>query len=432
LAVSELLSGVLATSVLGFPPGIVKPNLPVTEIKIDAPARKGWIIYTVRPGDTLSQIASRYQVDVRAIMYSSGLKGVSLRPGQVLRIPLVEASGGEVRLPPAVRAYVVRRGDTVQSIAKRFDLTILGLVSANPNLKSLDRLEVGSTLYIPTAEPGLLVRLGRGETIQDLAKRFGLSVSEIARANGLSSPTDVQPGDLVLLPGVQAKTAYQRLLRIQEAERKAREEEARRLAEERRRQEEARQRRLAEQRRLEQSRARLQQVQSQPRLRRANAVVAAAGYRWPMSNFTVTNYFGRRGAFQRFHTGIVAAAGYRWPMSNFTVTNYFGRRGAFQRFHTGIDLAAPVGTPVYAARAGQVSIAGWSRFGYGLHVIIDHGESHETLYAHMSRIVVRPGQWVDRGELIGYVGSTGWSTGPHLHFELRVGGVVRNPMAYLP
>jgi len=400
LAVSELLSGVLATSVLGFPPGIVKPNLPVTEIKIDAPARKGWIIYTVRPGDTLSQIASRYQVDVRAIMYSSGLKGVSLRPGQVLRIPLVEASGGEVRLPPAVRAYVVRRGDTVQSIAKRFDLTILGLVSANPNLKSLDRLEVGSTLYIPTAEPGLLVRLGRGETIQDLAKRFGLSVSEIARANGLSSPTDVQPGDLVLLPGVQAKTAYQRLLRIQEAERKAREEEARRLAEERRRQEEARQRRLAEQRRLEQSRARLQQVQSQPRLRRANAVVAAAGY--------------------------------RWPMSNFTVTNYFGRRGAFQRFHTGIDLAAPVGTPVYAARAGQVSIAGWSRFGYGLHVIIDHGESHETLYAHMSRIVVRPGQWVDRGELIGYVGSTGWSTGPHLHFELRVGGVVRNPMAYLP
>jgi len=400
LAVSELLSGVLATSVLGFPPGIVKPNLPVTEIKIDAPARKGWIIYTVRPGDTLSQIASRYQVDVRAIMYSSGLKGVSLRPGQVLRIPLVEASGGEVRLPPAVRAYVVRRGDTVQSVAKRFDLTTLGLVSANPNLKSLDRLEVGSTLYIPTAEPGLLVRLGRGETIQDLAKRFGLSVSEIARANGLSSPTDVQPGDLVLLPGVQAKTAYQRLLRIQEAERKAREEEARRLAEERRRQEEARQRRLAEQRRLEQSRARLQQVQSQPRLRRANAVVAAAGY--------------------------------RWPMSNFTVTNYFGRRGAFQRFHTGIDLAAPVGTPVYAARAGQVSIAGWSRFGYGLHVIIDHGESHETLYAHMSRIVVRPGQWVDRGELIGYVGSTGWSTGPHLHFELRVGGVVRNPMAYLP
>jgi murein DD-endopeptidase MepM/ murein hydrolase activator NlpD len=402
LAISELLSSVLATGVLGFPLGIAQPNLPGTEIEVDTPARKGWVIYTVRPGDTLSQIASRYRVDARAIMYSSGLEGASLRPGQVLRIPLVEESSDESRLPPGVRAYVVRRGDTVQSVARRFNLTVLGLVSANPGLQSLDRLEVGSTLYIPTAEPGLLLRLKPGETIQDVAQRFGLSVTEVAKANGLDSPTNVRAGDLVLLPGVQAKTTYQRLLQIQETERKAREEEARRLAEERRKQEEARQQRLAEQRRLQQqSRARLQQqAQSQPRLRRANAVVAAAGY--------------------------------RWPLSNFTITTYFGRRGVFQRFHTGIDLAAPVGTPIYAARAGQVDTAGWSRYGYGLHVVIDHGGAQETLYAHMSRIAVRPGQWVDRGELIGYVGSTGWSTGPHLHFEVRVGGAVRNPMAYLP
>lgn len=402
MAISELLSSVLATGVLGFPLGMAQLNLPGTEIEVDTPARKGWVIYTVRPGDTLSQIASRYRVDARAIMYSSGLEGAALRPGQVLRIPLVEESSDESRLPPGVRTYVVRRGDTVQSVARRFDLTMLGLVSANPGLRSLDRLEVGSTLYIPTAEPGLLLRLKRGETIQDLAQRFGLSVAEVAKANGLDSPTDVRAGDLVLLPGVQAKTTYQRLLQIQEAERKAREEEARRLAEERRKQEEARRQRLAEQRRLQQqSRARLQQqAQSQPRLRRANAVVAAAGY--------------------------------RWPMSNFTITTHFGRRGVFQRFHTGIDLAAPVGTPIYAARAGQVGTAGWSRYGYGLHVVIDHGGAQETLYAHMSRIAVRPGQWVDRGELIGYVGSTGWSTGPHLHFEVRVGGAVRNPMAYLP
>jgi murein DD-endopeptidase MepM/ murein hydrolase activator NlpD len=224
----------------------------------------------------------------------------------------------------------------------------------------------------------------------------------VAKANGLDSPTDVRPGDLILLPGVQARTTYERLLQIQEAERKAREEEARRLAEERRKQEAERQKRLAEAQRMQaQSRARVrQQAQSQPQLRRANAVVAAAGY--------------------------------RWPLSNFTITTYFGRRGVFQRFHTGIDLAAPVGTPIYAARAGQVDTAGWSRYGYGLHVIINHGGAQETLYAHMSRIAVRPGQWVRRGELIGYVGSTGWSTGPHLHFEVRVGGAARNPMAYLP
>lgn len=397
MAISELLSGVLATGVLGLPLGIAQPNLPGTEIQIDTPARKGWVIYTVRPGDTLSQIASRFRVDAQAIMYSSGLKNAALRPGQVLRIPLVEESDDGIRLPPGVRAYVVRRGDTLQSVARRFGLTMLGLVSANPGLESLDRLEVGSTLYIPTKEPGLLLRLKQGETIQDLAQRFGMTVAELAKANGLDSPTEVQPGDLILLPGVQAKTTYERLLQIQEAERKAREEEARRLAEERRKREEARQKRLAE----AQTRARLQQqARSQPRLRRANAVVAAAGY--------------------------------RWPISNFTITSYFGRRGVFQRFHTGIDLAAPAGTRIYAARAGRVVTAGWSRFGYGLHVVIDHGGAQETLYAHMSRIAVRSGQWVDRGEIIGYVGSTGWSTGPHLHFEVRVRDVARNPMAYLP
>ncbi len=402
MAISELLSSVLATGIFSLPLGLNQPNLPGTEIKVGTPARKGWVIYTVRPGDTLSQIASRYRVDARAIIYSSGLQNAVLRPGQELRIPLVEETNNETRLPPGVRAYVVRSGDTVESIARRFDLTILGLVSANPGLQSLDRLDVGSTLYIPTGEPGLLLQLRKGETIHDLAQRFGLSVTEVAKANGLASPTDVRPGDLILLPRVQARATYQRLLQIQEAERRAREEEARRLAEQRRKQEEARQKQLAEQRRLQaQSRARLQQqTQSQPRLRPANAVVAAAGY--------------------------------RWPISNFTITTYFGRRGVFQRFHTGIDLAAPIGTPIYAARAGQIDTAGWSRYGYGLHVIINHGGAQETLYAHMSRIVVRPGQWVDRGDLIGYVGSTGWSTGPHLHFEVRVGGAARNPLAYLP
>ncbi len=400
MAITELLS-VLATGVIGLPMGLAQANLPGTEIAVDSPARKGWVMYTVQPGDTLSQIARRYRVDARAIMYSSGLEGATLRPGQVLRIPLVEEANDEDRLPPGVRTYIVRRGDTVQSVANRFDLTVLGLVSANPGLPSLDRLEVGSTLYIPTGELGLLVRLKQGETIQDLARRFGLSVVDLAKANGLTSPTDVKVGDLVLLPGVQAKATYDRLLQIREAERKAREEEERRLAEERRRREEARRKQQEEQRRLEQqARLRQQQVQSQPRLRRANAVVAAAGY--------------------------------RWPIANFTITTYYGRRGVFQRFHTGIDLAAPAGTPIYAARAGQVDTAGWSRFGYGLHVILDHGGAQETLYGHMSRIAVRPGQWVNRGDVIGYVGSTGWSTGPHLHFEVRVGGAARNPMAYLP
>lgn len=106
-----------------------------------------------------------------------------------------------------------------------------------------------------------------------------------------------------------------------------------------------------------------------------------------------------------------------------------------QRFwsrHPGIDLAAPAGTPVKAADAGYVVAAGWSPYGYGFHVVIDHGNQMQTLYAHLSKFNVKVGDSVTRGQVIGNVGSTGNSTGPHLHFEVRVRGVHRNPLTLLP
>jgi murein DD-endopeptidase MepM/ murein hydrolase activator NlpD len=100
------------------------------------------------------------------------------------------------------------------------------------------------------------------------------------------------------------------------------------------------------------------------------------------------------------------------------------------RMHTGIDFGAPAGTPIRAAAAGKVLGAG-DRGGYGNAVIIDHGGTLATLYAHQSRIAVVEGQTVTRGQTIGYVGSTGFSTGPHLHFEVRVNGNPVDPIAYL-
>lgn len=409
MAITELLSSVLASGLLSITGTLAQGNLPGTEISVDAPAKKGWVIYTVQPGDTLSEIAARFRVDSKAIMYSSGLDGIGIKPGQTLRIPIVDQQAeSSLRLPPGVRSYTVRSGDTVESVAARFDLTVLGLVSANPGLKSLDRLEPGSQLYITTDQPGLILKLASGETIKDLAGRFGLSVAEVAKTNGLTNPTDLGSGDLVLLPGVQARTTYDRLLKIRQAEKAAADAEAKRQADERRKREQQRQQEEAAQKALEikqqadarRRQAQQAQTQSQSRLRRANAIVAAAGY--------------------------------RWPVSGFVITTYFGTRGAYQRYHTGVDLAAPYGTPIYASRAGQVEVSGWSRFGYGFHVILDHGGSVETLYGHMSRLAVGAGQWVQRGQLIGYVGSTGWSTGPHVHFEVRVNGTARNPLRYLP
>jgi murein DD-endopeptidase MepM/ murein hydrolase activator NlpD len=98
------------------------------------------------------------------------------------------------------------------------------------------------------------------------------------------------------------------------------------------------------------------------------------------------------------------------------------------RAHLGVDYAAPVGTPVRTVGNGTVSFAGWQT-GYGNVIQIDHGGDRKTLYAHLSRIDVRKGQRVEQGQHIGAVGSTGWSTGPHLHFEFHVGGRHQDPVA---
>ncbi|MFN4298860.1 MAG: M23 family metallopeptidase [Thermaurantimonas sp.] len=101
------------------------------------------------------------------------------------------------------------------------------------------------------------------------------------------------------------------------------------------------------------------------------------------------------------------------------------------KMHTGIDFTAPVGTPIYATGDGVViQDNGIGGSGYGLYVIISHGFGYHTLYAHMSKAIVKPGQKVKRGDIIGYVGNTGSSTGPHLHYEVIKNGIKVDPINY--
>jgi murein DD-endopeptidase MepM/ murein hydrolase activator NlpD len=116
-----------------------------------------------------------------------------------------------------------------------------------------------------------------------------------------------------------------------------------------------------------------------------------------------------------------------WPVSA-PITSPFGWR--WGRMHEGIDLGAAYGTPIAAAAAGTLIYAGWLG-GYGNLTVIDHGGGLATAYGHQSRIAVSVGQQVARGEIIGYDGSTGHSTGPHLHFEVRVNGQAVDPLGYL-
>lgn len=121
-----------------------------------------------------------------------------------------------------------------------------------------------------------------------------------------------------------------------------------------------------------------------------------------------------------------AGSGYIWPTSVRTITQYYGWR------HTGLDIAGPTGSPLYAARGGTVikSQCGWNG-GYGCMVILDHGGGITTLYAHASQLYVSVGDIVTQGQTLAAMGSTGRSTGPHIHFEIRINNRHTNPLQYI-
>ena len=126
-------------------------------------------------------------------------------------------------------------------------------------------------------------------------------------------------------------------------------------------------------------------------------------------------------------TGAASAAGFVWPVHG-VLTSGFGWR--WGRMHEGVDIAVANGTPVVAAKAGVVIVAGWMG-GYGNLVVVDHGGGVATAYGHNTSVTVGVGQYVEQGQLIAYSGSTGHSTGPHVHFEVRINGSAVDPMGYL-
>ena len=125
---------------------------------------------------------------------------------------------------------------------------------------------------------------------------------------------------------------------------------------------------------------------------------------------------------------------FRWPCSGRITSTFGGRKspgGIGSTNHKGIDIAGSYGTPIYAADGGTITYSGWMG-GYGYTVRIDHNNGKQTYYAHNSKLLVSVGQHVYKGQQIAKMGSTGNSTGNHCHFEVRINGVAKNPMSYLP
>ncbi|MBO8142132.1 MAG: peptidoglycan DD-metalloendopeptidase family protein [Firmicutes bacterium] len=241
---------------------------------------------------------------------------------------------------PAILTHTVARGETLWDIARRYGIDVDTIVAAN-DLTDIDRLQVGEKLTILTM-PGALHTVRRGESLWDIARTYQVPMNDIVAANGLADPSRLQVNERLFIPGGQAQAVALRREAL---------------------------------------------VDSNGRLLR--------NFDWPAQGRISSRY------------------GMRWG-----------------RMHHGLDIAVPTGTPVRAAGAGTVSYAG-SMGGYGLIVILQHGNGVETRYAHNSRLVVRVGQRVKRGDIIAYSGNTGNSTGPHIHFEIRYRGQSVNPERYL-
>ena len=135
-------------------------------------------------------------------------------------------------------------------------------------------------------------------------------------------------------------------------------------------------------------------------------------------------------------TGSSTVGGISWkvPISYTAFTSPFGWRihpiSGTRKFHYGVDLAAPTGTPIYATRSGTVDTATYGSSA-GYYVQINHGDGYKSIYMHMTHYIVKPGQYVNQGQVIGYCGSTGGSTGPHLHFGISYHGNYVNPANYI-
>ena len=134
-------------------------------------------------------------------------------------------------------------------------------------------------------------------------------------------------------------------------------------------------------------------------------------------------------------TGAPSSSGWVSPLPYYTVTSPFGMRKhpilGYERMHNGIDMSAAKGTPIYAAKSGRVTVAAYQAGGAGYYVSINHGDGFSSIYMHMTHYIVSAGQYVNAGQVIGYLGSSGLSTGPHLHFGISYNGKYVNPLAYI-
>ena len=255
-----------------------------------------------------------------------------------------------------IEEYIVRDGDTVSTIAERFGVSP-GTILWENKLGPYDTIRAGRKLVVLPVS-GVTYTVGKGETLESIAKKFNVDTERIAEYNEAAAEgKKLAVGMSLVIPGGRPYVAPRPIA-------------------------------------VAPTPARLTTRQSVPKPASALPAASEAGTRL------------------------------LWPTVSHHINQYFSLR------HTGLDIHGDLSSPIYAADDGDAVIVEYKKTGYGQSIVLDHGNGIRTRYGHMSQIFITQGETVKRGQIIGMLGSTGRSTGPHLHFEVLVAGRRVNPFGY--
>lgn len=351
---------------------------------------------TVRPGDSLWALAQRHGTTVEALRRANALASDALVPGMQLTLP----SGSDA----APNRYTVGAGDTLYDIALAFNVSVDDLIAFNDLDGSVIR--PGQVLRITRsagAEP-LKVTVQPGDSLWKIARAYDLDVHAVAQANGIDAGTVINPGVELVIPGRYAGPAVDQGGAASPEITVEKGDSLWKIA-----------------RRYDTTVAALMAANG---LRSEN-VQAGQVLKIVSGKELVRAQPNGSGPAPAGTLGMV------WPLQG-QITSRFGYRRlriSGSNMHYGLDIDGRTGDPIRSATAGVVSYADWMG-GYGQLVIVSSGDT-EYYYAHASELLVVPGQHVAAGEVIARVGSTGLSTGSHLHFEVRVNGTPVDPLVIL-
>ncbi|HEU0050513.1 MAG TPA: peptidoglycan DD-metalloendopeptidase family protein [Patescibacteria group bacterium] len=303
-------------------------------------------------------------------------------PGSISVLPQIETPGSLAETPVPARSktetYVVESGDTIASIASKFGVNVGTILWAN-NLTDRSTIHPGESLKIPPVS-GVLHLVKKGDTVEKIANLYNADAEEIYRANNLADHSTLALGQELIIPGGEPPAPP-----APPAKPKA------------------------------------------PTVAIKSDVpkTSIAGKTYDQYQELTQSVPDTRTKPPDETVANLPSGKLLWPTRSHTINQYYGW------FHTGIDLDGDYTDPIYAAEDGVVESAGWNSGGYGLMVMIDHQNGFKTRYGHASKLFVSAGDHVTRGQVIGMIGTTGRSTGTHLHFEVYVNEKRVNPLGYI-